>query len=189
MANTIYVTQKPVVLDGYQAVMKPGKFGYSLSAIVEDESLIERLEQDREEALKWCESKLKNPKRATKKPEPWEEVEKGKYQLKFYWKDNTRPSVVDSEGTPVTDEATPLFGGAQVKLAFRHKPYVMESLATYGTSLKLVGIQIISLKTSAGVDTGDLDDTEVAAIFGQTQGYKSNDPNVTPTPEADDDEF
>jgi hypothetical protein len=35
MAQTIHVTQQPVVLEGYQAVLKPSKFGYSLSAIVD----------------------------------------------------------------------------------------------------------------------------------------------------------
>ena len=34
MARTTYVTEQPVTLEGYQAVMKPSKFGYSLSAIV-----------------------------------------------------------------------------------------------------------------------------------------------------------
>jgi hypothetical protein len=64
------VTEKPVVLDGYQAVMKPSKFGYSLATIFSDD-LIQQLETDRTEVLKWAESKLKNPKRSTLKPEPW----------------------------------------------------------------------------------------------------------------------
>ncbi len=73
MAAKTIVTEKPVVLEGYQAVMKPSKFGYSLATVFTDD-LIEQLEADRTEVLKWCESKLKNPKRATLKPEPWEEV-------------------------------------------------------------------------------------------------------------------
>jgi hypothetical protein len=60
MAQTIHVTQQPVVLEGYQAVLKPSKFGYSLSAIV-DQALVEKLEEDRVESVKWAESKLKNP--------------------------------------------------------------------------------------------------------------------------------
>jgi hypothetical protein len=179
MAQTMHVTQQPVVLEGYQAVMRPSNFGYSLSAIIDDEDLIERLESEREELLKWCESKLKNPKRSTLKPEPWEEVSKGKYKVKFSWNDATRPPVVDTEGTPITDESTPIYGGATVKLAFRQKPYVLKDNVTYGSSLKLSGIQVISLATKAGVDTGDLDETEVAALFGQTKGYIASEPNVT----------
>ncbi len=144
MAQTVHVTKDPVVLEGYQAIMKPSKFGYSLGALVDDH-LIELLEADRTETLKWAESKLKNPKRSVLKPEPWEEVSEGKYKVKFNWNDETRPPVVDSEGTPITDESTPLYSGSKVKLAFRQKPYVLKDGVTYGTSLKLVGIQVIAL--------------------------------------------
>jgi len=187
MAQTIHVTPQPVVLEGYQAVLRPSKFGYSLSAIV-DEKLVEVLEADRVETLKWAESKLKNPKRSTLKPEPWEEVSEGKYKVKFSWNEETRPPVVDSEGTPITDDSLPIYSGATVKLAFKQKPYILRDGVTYGTSLKLVGVQVITLNTSAGVDTGDLDETEVAALFGQTKGFKIGEPNVTPTPVEDEDE-
>jgi len=190
MAQTIHVTQQPVVLEGYQAVLKPSKFGYSLSAVV-DQKLVDALEEDRTESIKWAESKLKNPKRSTLKPEPWEEVAEGKYKVKFSWNEDTRPPVVDSEGTPITDESTPIYSGSTVKLAFKQKPYILRDGVTYGTSLKLVGVQVVSVNSAAGVDAGDLDQTEVAALFGQTKGFKVGEPNVTPnTPtDAEDDEF
>jgi hypothetical protein len=188
MAATIHVTQQPVVLEGYQAVMKPSKFGYSLSALV-DEKLVEVLEADRAETLKWAESKLKNPKRSTLKPEPWEEVAEGQYKVKFSWNEETRPPVVDSEGTVITDDSTPIYSGSQVKLAFRQKPYILKDGVTYGTSLKLVGIQIITLNGTAGIDRGDLDETEVAALFGQTKGFKSSEPSVQTTDVTEDDDF
>jgi hypothetical protein len=190
MAQTIHITQEPVVLEGYQAILKPSKFGYSLGALI-DGKLVEILEQDREETLKWAQSKLKNPKRSTLKPEPWEEVSDGKYKVKFSWNEETRPPVVDSEGTPISDENTPLYGGSRVKLAFRQKPYILRDGITYGTSLKLVGIQVISVNSSVGSDSGDFGDTEVAALFGQTSGFKAGDPNVTPAVEVDteDDDF
>ena len=188
MAQSIHVTKDPVVLEGYQAVMKPSKFGYSLSALV-DSTLVEVLEDDRVETLKWAESKLKNPKRSTLKPEPWEEVAEGQYKVKFSWNEETRPPVVDSEGTVITDDSTPIYSGSKVKLAFRQKPYILRDGVTYGTSLKLVGIQVVALSGAAGVDTGDLDETEVAALFGQTKGFKAQEPNVTPTTETNDDDF
>lgn len=191
MAQTIHVTQQPVVLEGYQAVLKPSKFGYSLSAIV-DGDLIDRLEADRADTIKWAESKLKNPKRATLKPEPWEEVAEGKYKVKFSWNEETKPPVVDTEGTPITDDSTPIYNGSTVKLAFRQKPYILRDGVTYGTSLKLVGVQVVSLNSSVGVDTGDLGETEVAALFGQTRGYKASEPNVTAhvsTEVSEDDDF
>jgi len=183
VSRSIHKTDKPVTLEGYQAVLAPSKFGYSLGAIVGDD-IVDKLEAERVDVLKWCESKLKNPKRATCRPEPWEEVSKGKYKIKFSWNEENRPPVVDTEGTPVTDVKTPLYGGSNVKLAFYQKPYVLRDGVTYGSTLKLVGVQVVSVKGEAGVDTGDLDANEVADLFGTTAGFKTSDPNVTVT--ADD---
>ena len=188
MPRNNFVTQEPVVLEGYQAVLKPSKFGYGLKAIV-DQDMADKLEEDRGPTLKWAESKLKNPKRAVLKPEPWEEVAEGKYLVKFSWKeDDPKPPVVDTEGTPITDENIPLYSGSKVKLAFYQKPYILKDGVTYGTSLKLVGVQVVACAGSAGtVDTGDMAADDVAALFGKTQGFKTSEPNVSVVPEADDD--
>ena len=188
MTRNIIKTAAPVTLDGYQAVMKPSKFGYSLSALV-DEDLVAKLEEDRGDSLKWAESKLKNPKRSTLKPEPWEEVSQGKYKVKFSWNEENKPPVVDTEGTHITDENLPIYAGAQVKLAFYQKPYILRDGVTYGTSLKLVGVQLVSINSEAGVDAGDMNAEDVAALFGTTAGYKASEPNVTPSAAdvADDD--
>ena len=193
MSQPIHVTQQPVVLEGYQAVLKPSKFGYSLSALL-DSQLIEALEEDRKETLKWAESKLKNPKRSVLKPEPWEEVTEGSYKTKFSWNEENRPPVVDSEGTPITNADLPVYSGSKVKLAFRQKPYILKDGVTYGTSLKLVGVQIVELGGAAGIDRGDLGDTEVAALFGQTTGFKASSVPATVATDAvedivEDDDF
>ena len=191
MARNIHTTPKPVILEGFQAILEPSKFGYSLSAIV-DESIANKLETERTEVLKWAESKLKNPKRSTLKPEPWEEVSDGKYKIKFSWSEDKRPPVVDTEGSPVTDTKTPLYAGSTVKLGFYQKPYILRDGVTYGSSLKLVGIQVVSVKSEAGVDTGDMDVDEVAELFGKTSGFKTADPNVvseTNDDSPDDDDF
>ena len=180
MPRTIFKTEEPVVLEGYQAVMKPSKFGYSLSALV-DQDFVDKLEDDRVETLKWAESKLKNPKRSTLKPEPWEEVSDGVYKVKFSWNEEMRPPVVDTEGTVLTDPNIPIYSGSQVKIACYQKPYILKDGVTYGTSLKLVGAQIVSLSSGAGVDTGDMSTEDVAALFGNTQGFKTSEPNVTTT--------
>ena len=181
MSRTIHKTENPVTLEGFQAILAPSKFGYSLAAVVDD-SIINTLEAERTEVLKWAESKLKNPKRSTLKPEPWEEVAEGKYKIKFSWNAENRPPVVDTEGTPVTDEKTPLYGGSTVKLGFYQKPYILRDGVTYGSSLKLVGVQVVTVNSQAGVDTGDLDATEVAELFGTTSGFKAADPNVNCEP-------
>ncbi len=179
MSRNTFVTEQPVLLDGYQAVMSPSKFGYSLAAIV-DEEMINKLEEDRVDTLKWAESKLKNPKRSSLKPEPWEELSEGKYRVKFSWNAETRPPVVDTEGTLITDERTPIYSGSKVKIAFIQKPYILRDGVTYGSSLKLKGIQIVSLSSSAGVDVGDMNEEDVAALFGTTAGFKVSEPNVVP---------
>ena len=185
--QNVHVTDN-VKLEGFQAILEPGKFGYSLSAVV-DASVVDTLETERKDVLKWAESKLKNPKRATLKPTPWEEVAEGKYKLKFSWNEEKRPPVVDTEGSPVTDTKTPLYAGSTVKLGFYQKPYILRDGVTYGSSLKLVGVQVVSVKGEAGVDTGDLDANEVADLFGNTTGFKATDPNVTPTTTDDEEDF
>ena len=187
MPRNIIKTEQPVVLEGYQAVMKPSKFGYSLATTVNQE-IVDLLEDDRTETLKWAESKLKNPKRSVLKPEPWEEVADGQYKVKFSYNDETKPPIVDTEATPITDESTPLYSGSKVKVAFYQKPYILKDGVTYGTSLKLVGVQIVSLNSEAGVDTGDMNAEDVAALFGNTQGFKAGDPNVTPAEETNVDD-
>jgi len=180
MPRTIHKTEQPVVLEGYQAVMKPSKFGYSLSAIV-DEAMTDTLDQERTSFQTWWDSKLKNPKRSVLKPEPWEEVSQGQYKIKFSWNEEKRPPVVDTEGTAITDEEIPLYSGSRVKLAFYQQPYVLKDGVTYGSSLKLVALQVVSLNNSAaGVDTGDMSAEAAAEIFGKTEGFKAPDPNVTP---------
>jgi hypothetical protein len=111
------------------------------------------------------------------------------YKVKFSWNETNKPPVVDTEGTPVTDEATPIYSGSKVKVAFYQKPYILKDGVTYGTALKLVGVQIVSLNSEAGVDTGDMSSDDVAALFGNTQGYKASDPNVITTEESDDADF
>ena len=185
MPRNTFVTPEPVVLEGYQAVMQPSKFGYSLKAIV-DHDLIIKLEDDRTDLVKWCESKLKNPKRSVQKPEPWEEVSEGKYTVKFSWNEENKPPIVDTEGTPVTDTRLPVYSGSKVKLAFYQKPYVLQDKITYGTSLKLVGVQVVTCNGQAGVDTGDMAPEDVAEMFGKTQGFKTDDPNVTTHEDEDD---
>ena len=172
MSNrNVHVTDT-VTLEGFQAVLEPGKFGYSLSAVVSSD-VVDKLETERADVLKWAESKLKNPKRATLKPTPWEEVADGKYKLKFSWNEERRPPVVDTEGSPITDKKTPLYGGSTVKLGFYQKPYILNDGVTYGSSLKLVGVQVVSVKGDAGVDTGELNEAEVADLFGKTDGCKA----------------
>ena len=188
-----HVTQEPVTLDGFQAVLKPGEWGYKLSALVQEE-LISTLEEERESALEWARSKAKNPKRVTVKPEPWEELDnqKGTYHLRFSWRDGDKiiPVVVDTEGTQIKDTDTPVYSGSKVKLAFFQKPYVLPS-GDIGTSLKLKAVQVVSLNSGAGVvDNGDMTAEGASELFGKSNGFKVEDPNVNAAPcSVEEDDF
>jgi hypothetical protein len=170
--------------------MKPSQYGYSLRAVV-GKDLIDKLEEERVDCLKWAESKLKNPKRSSLKPEPWEEVSDGKYIIKFSWAEDKKPPVVDTEGVPVSDANTPVYAGSTVKLGFIQKPYLLRDGISYGTSLKLSGVQLVTIQGGAGVDTGDLDQASVAELFGKTSGFKAGEPNVEAagTPSSVEDDF
>jgi len=45
---------------------------------------------------------------------------------------------------------------------------------TYGTSLKLSGVQIVKVQEGASLG-GDLDEAGVANLFGKTEGFKDGD--------------
>ena len=189
-----HVTPTPVTLEGYQAILKPGEWGYKLAALV-DKELIKTLEDERESALEWARSKAKNPRRVTVKPEPWEELQnqQGTYQLRFSWKDGDKfiPVVVDTEGTKIEDIDTPVYSGSKVKLAFFQKHYILPA-GDIGTSLKLKAVQVISLNSGAGVvDNGDMSAEEAVELFGSSKGFKVEDPNVEAagTPSSVEDEF
>tara|TARA_B100001094_G_scaffold177176_1_gene171146 strand:+ start:359 stop:934 length:576 start_codon:yes stop_codon:yes gene_type:complete len=189
--TTTHTTENPVTLEGFQAIMKIGKFGnYKLAAIVENEDLVNTLETERENLLKNRQARLKNPKRATLNPEPWEEVSDGKYLLKFTWKDDKKPVIIDTEGTVITDTDIPLYSGSKVKLGFVQYDYQLPA-GSYGTTIKLASIQVVSVGNKAGIDTGDMSPEDAAKLFGTCTGYKAGEPNIeaagTPSSVEDDD--
>ena len=192
MARTIHKTENPVTLEGFQAILAPSKFGYSLSAVV-DTDVVDKLDTERSEVLKWAEGKLKNPKRSTLKPEPWEEVSKDKYKIKFSWNEENRPPVVDTEGTQLTDTNIPLYAGSTVKLGFYQKPYILRDGVTYGSSLKLLGVQVVAVGEGAAVDTDSMDDADVADMFGTTEGFTATavkpEPRVIDAEEDEEEDF
>jgi hypothetical protein len=191
MTRTIHITEEPVILSGFNAILKPSKFGYSLKAVV-GEDIVNKLEEERKDCLDWAQGKLScKPNRATLKPTPWEEVYPGKFIVKFSWKEENKPPVVDTEGTLITNEDLPVYEGSQVKIGFTQKPYILRDGTTYGTSLKLSGVQIVKVQDSASLG-GDLDEKGVADLFGKTEGFKDGDIDTTEaagTPASVEDDF
>ena len=166
----IYVTKEPVTLNGYQAVFKPSEYGYSLAVDITDQALIDELNADRETLLEaqLNGKAIKNKKRASCKPEPWEEREdaEGVYNLKFKWADDSRPAIVDAEGTPIISDSLRVFSGSTVKVAFTQSGYTLKDGATYGTKVNIKSIQIISL---AGKEP-PMSAEAAADLFGVAEG-------------------
>ena len=168
MRNTL---KADLLLEGYQAIMKPSKFGYSLAGLLDADTWKPALELERSRSLIWSESHLKNPKKKCLKPEPWEEVGENSLKVKFSWNDETKPYVMDAECMPITDLDLPLYSGCKVSIAFYQKPYILRDGITYGTSLKLVGIQVLEvhhMDTAGGYTSFD----DIAKLFGKRDGFK-----------------
>ena len=164
--------------------MQVSQFGkFQLEAILDD-TIIDVLEADRPAALDWAASKQKKRDYKTN-DEPWKPVSEGKYKTRFTWGDDAKPVIVDTEGTVIEDDTLPLYNGSKVKLAFYQKPYSLPT-GTIGTRLVMEAIQVVALAGSAGVDIGDADDTDPAAMFGKTEGFKLGDPNVVSDVSNDD---
>ncbi|NIR14311.1 MAG: single-stranded DNA-binding protein, partial [Desulfobacterales bacterium] len=145
------------------------------------------LDKEREEQLKWCLSKVKNPRRAVQKPEPWELVDDAndRYKVRFTWKEDQTVPVFDSQGVLIKDKLD-VRSGSTVKLNFYQKPYILPD-NSYGTSIKLNAVQLVTITAGAGVDTGTMSVEDLAAAFGKCDGFTANDPNVTPSAEPDED--
>jgi hypothetical protein len=160
-------------LRGLQAVLEPITFGYCLSALITDVGpdldLIDELEFDRDRLLEWAITKLKNPKRSVCKPQPWELVDDCALKIKFSWKETTKPFLMDCNCKPIDTLPFGLIEGSVVRIAFYQKPYILKDGVTHGTSLKLIGIQVIR---GAPVDKPrELDFDDVAELFGKRNGF------------------
>ena len=83
-----------------------------------------------------------------------------------------------------------LYAGSTVKLGFFQKPYILRDGVTYGSSLKLVGVQVVSVKSDgAGVDAGELDENQVADLFGKTSGFKASEPPANNEASEEEEDF
>jgi hypothetical protein len=173
MANT-YVTSNPAVLDGYQSIFEANKFNKHSMQIVIDDEHIDALTEERPELIEWAKSKAKT-KRVNVRLEPWEEVATGKYKVKFSWNPEIKIPIIDAHGKPITD-ALPLYSGSTVKVAFQQKPYAMPD--SVGTALRLKAIQIVTVAGGGMSDAGSLNEETAAALFGTTEGFSIEDPNV-----------
>lgn len=169
-------------LEGYINALKPsGKFNNcSITFKIPEENLA-KFDRGYEKAIAAAKSK-QNGKRYTEELPKWDEEGVVKYS---YGGDSSNPMFpwVDSDGIPI-DLETQIWKGTTVRLIIDLRPYVYATKV--GCSFKVRGAQIIKLVSSGGSDSGGLDETEVATLFGKVAGFKSNSPSFEPSEDPGD---
>ena len=168
----------PTVLEGYINVYQDsGKYENRTFSYKIPDDIIDQVKKDREELLKWVDSKIDNPKRVALNPEPFDEEGLCKYSYSDTDK-KPIPVFVDTEGQPLSEsDLQNLRRGTEAILIVNQTPYTKPAK---GTSLKVVGVQVTKLVTGSGAsDSGDLSVDDVNAIFGTRKGYKASSPTVS----------
>jgi hypothetical protein len=172
-------------LEGYINALKPsGKFNNCSISFKIPPDLLTEFDSQHEKCLAWGANKL-GGKRHEKALPKWEEDGTVKVS---YGGESTSPMFpwVDTDGNPV-DLDTQIWKGSVVKLIVDLKPYVYAQKV--GSSLKVRGAQVIKLVSSGGgSDSGDLEIEDVAALFGKSEGFKTNSPNYKPPTDLDEDD-
>ena len=167
-------------LEGFINVFEDsGKFNNRTFAYKFDAATLEQAEKDREELLKWAKSKATG--RVQEAMTPWDDEGLCKYTYGAgdgSRKGKPEPVFVDSDGEVIDRNVLKdVRRGTKVRLIVQQKPYSMGP--NVGTSLRVLGVQIIELATGNGaVDSGDLSVDDVAALFGKADGYKASEPAV-----------
>ncbi|ABP87928.1 ssDNA binding protein [Synechococcus phage Syn5] len=167
-------------LEGFINVYEDsGKFNNRTFAYKFDAATLEQAEKDREELLKWAKSKATG--RVQEAMTPWDDEGLCKYTYGAgdgSRKGKPEPIFVDSDGEVIDRNVLKdVRRGTKVRLIVQQKPYSMGP--NVGTSLRVLGVQIIELATGNGaVDSGDLSVDDVAALFGKADGYKASEPAV-----------
>ncbi len=177
--------QFETTLQGFIAVYEDtGKFNNRTFAYVIPSDVLTQVESDREELIAWAKSKATG--RVQVAMTPWDDAGLCKYTYGAgdgSRKAKTEPVFVDSTGVPIERAVLKdVRKGTKVNIIVDQKPYCMGS--NIGTSMKVIGVQIIELATGNGaVDSGDLSVEEVAGMFGAVKGYSQADPAVRQTEE------
>lgn len=170
----------PTTLNGFVNVFEDsGKYNSRSFGYTVPKATLEKMESDREELLEWARSKSSG--RVQEAMTPWDEAGLVKYSYGAFdgsRKPKPEPVFVDTDGAPLAPEILrDVRAGTKANLIVQQKPYSMGP--NIGTSLRVVGVQVVELVTGNGaVDSGTLSVDEVADMFGKVDGFKASDPAV-----------
>ena len=177
----------PTTLNGFVNVFEDsGKYNNRSFAYTVPKATLQKMESDREELLQWARSKSSG--RVQEAMTPWDEAGLVKYSYGAgdgSRKPKPEPVFVDTDGAPLSPEILrDVRAGTKANLIVQQKPYSMGP--NIGTSLRVVGVQVVELVTGNGaVDSGTLSVDEVADMFGKADGFKASDPAVRQVESAD----
>tara|TARA_R100000406_G_C3098682_1_gene121373 strand:- start:299 stop:874 length:576 start_codon:yes stop_codon:yes gene_type:complete len=170
----------PTTLNGFVNVFEDsGKYNLRSFAYTVPKATLQKMESDREELLQWARSKSSG--RVQEAMTPWDEAGLVKYSYGAgdgSRKPKPEPVFVDTDGAPLSPEILrDVRAGTKANLIVQQKPYSMGP--NIGTSLRVVGVQVVELVTNNGaVDSGTLSVDEIAGMFGKVDGFKASDPAV-----------
>lgn len=169
-------------LEGYINALRPsGKFNNCTISFKIPEADIPKFDTAYEKVIAVAKNKMAG-KRHTEELPKWDVDGLVKYS---YGGESSTPMFpwVDTDGQPV-DLDTQIWKGTVVRLIIDLRPYTYATKV--GCSFKIRGAQIIKLVSSGGSDSGGLDETEVATLFGKVDGFKADSPNFEPTEDPGD---
>ena len=175
MSKNRYIFE--TTLEGFINLGEPsGKFNNCCFAFRLTPEVLEHASKDREELLDWARTNVENPKRIAWNPVTWEERGLVMFLLAG---DSGRvlPGFVESAGDVIPLAVLKSVSrGTKVKIACQQTPYTKPAM---GTTIKVIGVQVIELATINGaVDSGNLSVEDVASLFGKTEGFKADSPQV-----------
>ncbi len=168
------------LLDGFVSVGEDtGKFNNRTFAYTIPSDVLEKVEADREELIKWAKSKATG--RTQEAITPWDENGTCKYSYGAgdgSRKPKPEPVFVDTNGDPIEKSVLlTVRKGTKVNIIVDQKPYCMGP--NVGTSMRVIGVQIVELVSGNGaVDSGDMSVEDVAGMFGKVDGFKADSPAV-----------
>ena len=169
-------------LEGYINPFKPsGKFNNcSISFKIPTEDL-PKFDVAYEKAIAVAKNRMAG-KRHTEELPKWDEEGLVKYS---YGGEASAPVFpwVDTDGVPI-DLETAIWKGTVVRLIIDLRPYVYATKV--GCSLKVRGAQVLKLVSSGGSDSGGLNESEVANLFGKADGFKAASPSFEPAEDPGD---
>ena len=172
--------QFATTLEGFINVFEDsGKFNNRTFSYTIPADTLAKVEEDREELIKWARSKASG--RVQEAMTPWDDGGLCKYTYGAgdgSRKGKPEPVFVDTEGNPIEKAVLKdVRKGTKVRIIVDQKPYSMGP--NVGTSMRVIGVQIVELVTVGGAaDSGSLTVEDVAGMFGKVEGFSQAAPAV-----------